>query len=154
MAAVVDESIRALQDEGFKATRSRKQVIQVLEAADRPLTAYEIQRSLEQQGKHLNQVTVYRTLDLLCRLNLAHKLLSSGGFIKCSLCRSESCHRFAVCQCCGAVQEFADTGLCQHELEFARELGFHTRHHVSESTGLCARCHGRGEAAGPERRSD
>ncbi|MDH4368117.1 MAG: transcriptional repressor, partial [Dehalococcoidia bacterium] len=82
-------------------------------------------------------------LDLFCRLNLAHKMLSSGGFVKCSLDAVEGCHRFMVCQDCGAIQEFADEGLCQGENRFARNLGFHTEHHLSEFAGLCSRCYGR-----------
>ena len=93
------------------------------------------------EGKYLNHVTIYRILDLLCSLNLAHKMLSGGGFVKCSLDAVEGCHRFMVCQDCGAIQEFADEGLCQKENEFARNLGFHTEHHLSEFSGLCSRCH-------------
>jgi Fe2+ or Zn2+ uptake regulation protein len=67
-------------------------------------------------------------------------MLSSGGFVKCSLDAGEGCHRFMVCQDCGAIQEFADKGLCQKENEFARNLGFHTEHHLSEFSGLCSHC--------------
>jgi len=112
----------------------------VLEDMKEPLSPYDIQGVLRARGKHLNHVTIYRILDLLCSLNLAHKMLSSGRFVKCSLHATESCHRFMVCQDCGAIQEFADKGLCQKENEFARNLGFHTEHHLSEFSGLCSRC--------------
>jgi len=138
--AVVQSSIHTLQSLGYKVTQPRRQVLEVLSKAQRPLSPYDIQRRLRQQGKRLNHVTIYRTLDLFCSLNLAHKLLSTGGFVKCTLGNKEGCHRFMVCQCCGAIQEFADKGLCQEENEFARNLGFHTEHHLSEFSGLCSRC--------------
>jgi len=116
-------------------------VLGVLEETEKPVSPYDIQEILRQQGKYLNHVTIYRVLDLLCRLNLAHKMLSSGGFVKCSLDATEGCHRFMVCQQCGAIQEFADEGLCQGENEFARNLGFHTEHHLSEFSGLCSQCY-------------
>jgi Fe2+ or Zn2+ uptake regulation protein len=72
-------------------------------------------------------------------------MLSSGGFVKCSLGVREGCHRFMVCQGCGAIQEFADKGLCQGENEFARNLGFYTEHHLSEFSGLCSNCYGEGK---------
>ena len=140
MPPVVQSSIHTLQSWGYKVTRPRRQVLEVLSRAQRPLSPYDIQRRLKKQGKRLNHVTIYRTLELFCSLNLAHKLLSTGGFVKCTLGDKEGCHRFMVCQHCGAIQEFADKGLCQEENEFARSLGFHTEHHLSEFSGLCSRC--------------
>ena len=140
MSPVVQSSIHTLQSWGYKVTRPRRQVLEVLSRAQRPLSPYDIQRRLEKQGKRLNHVTIYRTLELFCSLNLAHRLLSTGGFVKCTLGDKEGCHRFMVCQHCGAIQEFADKGLCQEENEFARSLGFHTEHHLSEFSGLCSRC--------------
>ena len=138
---MVQDSIRILQAQGYKATRPRRLVLEVLDETEKPLSPYDIQGTLRARGKHLNHVTIYRILDLLCSLNLAHKMLSSGGFVKCSLDAVEGCHRFMVCQDCGAIQEFADEGLCQKENVFARNLGFHTEHHLSEFSGFCSRCH-------------
>jgi len=139
--AVVQDSIRILQAQGHKATKPRKLVLEILEEIDKPLSPYDIQGILRARGKYLNPVTIYRILGLLCSLNLAHKMLSSGGFVKCSLEAMEGCHRFMVCQDCGAIQEFADKALCQEENDFARNFGFHTEHHLSEFSGLCSRCH-------------
>jgi len=46
-----------------------------------------------------------------------------------------------VCRQCGAIQEFADVGLCRGENEFAQDFGFHTEYHLSEFSGLCANCY-------------
>jgi len=138
---MVQDSIRILQAQGYKATKPRKLVLEVLEETDKPLSPYDIQGILRARGKHLNHVTIYRILNLFCNLNLAHKMLSSGGFVKCSLDAVAGCHRFMVCQQCGIIQEFADKGLCQDENEFAQNLGFHTEHHLSEFSGICSRCY-------------
>ena len=138
---MAQDSIRILSAQGYKATRPRKLVLEVLEESEKPLSPYDIQEILRARGKHLNHVTIYRILDLLCRLNLAHKVLSNGGFVKCKLDAVEGCHRFMVCQHCGAIQEFADERLCQGENRFARNLGFHTEHHLSEFSGLCSQCY-------------
>ncbi len=143
---VVQDSIRILRAQGYKATRSRRLVLEVLEETERPLSPYDIQGILRARGRHLNHVTIYRILDLLCSLNLAHKMLSGGGFVRCSLDATDGCHRFMVCQGCGGIQEFADEGLCQGENEFARSLGFHTRLHLSEFSGLCSRCYRNGRS--------
>ena len=138
---MVQDSIRVLQAHGHKLTKPRRLVLEVLEENEKPLSPYDIQRVLRARGKHLNHVTIYRTLDLLCNLNLAHRMLSSGGFIKCSLDSTEGCHRFMVCQNCGAIQEFADKELCQEENDFAQNFGFHTEHHLSEFSGFCSQCY-------------
>jgi len=138
---VVRDSIRILQAQGYKVTKPRRQVLEALEGAKQPVSPYDIQRLLRQQGKYLNHVTIYRILDLFCHLNLAHRVLSSGGFVKCGLGNEASCHRFMVCRECGAIEEFADEGLCQEEKEFAQKLGFHSEYHLSESSGLCANCY-------------
>jgi Fe2+ or Zn2+ uptake regulation protein len=138
---MTQDSIRALQARGHKATKPRKLVLQILEEAREPLSPYDIQGLLHQRGKHLNHVTIYRILGLLCSLNLAHKILSGGGFVKCKLDHLEGCHRFMVCQQCGTIQEFADEELCREENDLARDLGFHTEHHLSEFSGLCSRCY-------------
>jgi Fur family zinc uptake transcriptional regulator len=138
---VVQDSIRTLQARGYKATKPRKVVLEILEESARPLSPYEIQDISRTRGKSLNHVTIYRILDLLCRLNLAHKVLSSGRFVKCSLAAMEGCHRFMVCRRCKTTEEFADEGLCQTETQRAENLGFHTEYHLSEFFGLCSQCY-------------
>jgi Fe2+/Zn2+ uptake regulation proteins len=138
---MVQDSIRVLQAQGYKVTKPRRQVLEVLEKAEKPLSPYDIQGLLKEKGKYLNHVTIYRILDLFCRLNLAHRVLSSGGFVKCSLGDKEGCHRFMVCRRCGVIQEFADKELCQGEGEIAQNFGFHTEYHFSESSGLCSNCY-------------
>jgi len=138
---MLQDAIRILQAQGYKVTKPRKEVLEVLQGAQEPLSPYEIQRLLHKQGKYLNHVTIYRILDLFCGLSLAHKVLSSGGFVKCSLGAAGGCHRFMVCSRCGAIQEFADEGLCREENEFAENSGFHTEYHLSEFSGLCASCY-------------
>jgi len=138
---VVQDSIQILQAQGYKVTKPRRQVLEVLEGTQKPVSPYDIQRLLGKQGKYLNHVTIYRVLDLLCGLNLAHKVLSKGGFVGCSLGKTGGCHRFVVCRQCGVIEEFADEELCQEEGKFAASFGFHTEFHLSESCGLCSKCY-------------
>ena len=138
---MIQDSIRTLQTQGYKITRPRKRVLEILDQAQKTLSPYDIQRLLGEQGKYLNHVTIYRILNLFCHLNLAHRVLSSGGFVKCVLGKKGGCHRLMVCRRCGAIQEFADEGLCREESRFAKNFGFHTEYHLAESSGLCANCY-------------
>jgi len=141
ISLVIQDSIQILQAQGYKVTKPRRQVLEVLEGTQKPVSPYDIQRLLGKQGKYLNHVTIYRVLDLLCGLNLAHRVLSKGGFVRCSLGKTGGCHRFVVCRQCGFIEEFADRELCQEEGKFAESFGFHTECHLSESSGLCSDCY-------------
>lgn len=144
---MIQDSIQVLRAQGYKVTKPRLQVIEILSKAQKPASPYEIQNLLGEQGRYLNHVTIYRVLELLCHLNLAHKLPSEKGFTKCTLGNREGCHRFMICHKCGAIREYADDKLCRSEKKVARNIGFHTQYHVSESYGLCSDCY-KGELAG------
>jgi Fur family zinc uptake transcriptional regulator len=133
-------SIEVLRDKGYKITRPRRRVLEVLEHIEKPLSPYEIQKLLLEEGKYLDHVTIYRILELFCALNLVHKVLSLGGFVKCTLGDEEGCHRYMICHGCGALQEFADRALCVRENEVAEKFGFQPEYHLTEFSGLCSNC--------------
>jgi Fur family zinc uptake transcriptional regulator len=136
----VDHSIRVLRSKGYKVTGPRREVLEAVEKATVPVSPYDIGRMMERRGRHLDHVTIYRVLGLLCSLNLVHKVLSRGGFVRCGLLNEPGCHRFLVCRQCGVLQEFTDEGLCYQESQIARRMGFQPEHHLTESSGLCQRC--------------
>ena len=133
-------ALQVLRSRGYRVTEPRKRVLKVLAEVQEPVSPYDIQKILEGNVEHLNHVTIYRVLDLLCLLNLAHKVSSLGGFVRCTLGERAGCHRFVMCRECGAFQEFADEALCDEEKEIARDLGFYTEQHLAESVGLCSGC--------------
>jgi len=133
-------AVRALRDGGYKVTKPRKQVLEAIEKAAGPMSPYDIGRAMEGQGEHLDQVTIYRVINLLCSLNLVHKVFSRGGYVRCDLLEEEGCHRFLVCRGCGNLQEFRDEALCNQESQIAQKMGFQAEHHVTESSGLCKDC--------------
>ncbi len=135
-----NDSLQVLRFRGYRVTQPRKLVLQILEHSTEPLSPYDIQKLLQQQGKSLNPVTIYRILSLFCSLTLAHRVFSQGGFVRCTLGNGEGCHRFVVCRQCGGLQEFASKILCQKEAEIVRDLGFRTEYHLSEVSGLCSKC--------------
>lgn len=133
-------SIEVLRDKGYKITQPRRRVLEVLEHVEKPLSPYEIQKLLLEEGKYLDHVTIYRILELCCALKLVHKVLSLGGFVRCTLGDEEGCHRYMICHGCGALQEFADKALCARENEVAEKFGFQPEYHLTEFSGLCSNC--------------
>jgi Fe2+ or Zn2+ uptake regulation protein len=133
-------AVKALRDGGYKVTKPRKQVLEAIEKAEGPMSPYDIGKMMEEERKHLDQVTIYRVINLLCSLNLVHKVFSRNGFIRCDLLEEEGCHRFLICRGCGNLQEFRDEALCNQENQIAQKMGFRAEHHVTESSGLCKDC--------------
>jgi len=133
-------SVDVLRSNGYKITRPRRQILNVLDQTDRPLTPYGIQKLIQEDGNYLDHVTIYRVLDLFYTLKLVHRVLSVGGFKKCTLGNEEGCHRYMICRICKEVQEFADKALCDMENEVAGKYGFHPEHHLTEFSGVCANC--------------
>jgi Fe2+ or Zn2+ uptake regulation protein len=133
-------AVKALRDGGYKVTNPRKQVLEAIEKAEGPMSPYDIGKMTEEEGKHLDQVTIYRVINLLCSLNLVHKVFSRGGYVRCDLLEEEGCHRFLVCRGCGNLQEFRNEALCNQENQIAQKMGFQAEHHVTESSGLCRDC--------------
>jgi len=138
----IKEAEDILKRSGYKVTEPRKMVLRALDSAQAPLSPYDIQRQLKETGRDLNHVTIYRILDLLSSLNLAHRVITAGGFLKCTLKNEEGCHRYMVCRACGAVAEFSDGALCRQENEIAERLGFYAEQHITEFFGLCRNCRG------------
>jgi Fe2+ or Zn2+ uptake regulation protein len=133
-------AVKALRDGGYKVTKPRKQVLEAIEKAEGPMSPYDIGKMMEEERKHLDQVTIYRVINLLCSLNLVHKVFSRGGYVRCDLLEEEGCHRFLICRGCGNLQEFRDEALCNQENQIAQKMGFRAEHHVTESSGLCKDC--------------
>ena len=136
----LDHSLDVLRSNGYKITRPRKKILDILNQVDKPLSPYGMQKILQDEGSYLDHVTIYRILDLLSTLNLVHRVLSVGGFKKCTLHDEEGCHRYMICRICGDMQEFADKTLCDMENEVARKYGFQAEHHLTEFSGLCSGC--------------
>ena len=137
---MLQHSIEVLRDKGYKITQPRKRLLEVLEHIEKPLSPYEIQKLLLEEGKYLDHVTIYRILELFCALNLVHKVLSLGGFVKCTLGDEEGCHGYMICHGCGALQEFADRALCVKENEVAEKFGFQPEYHLTDFSGLSSNC--------------
>jgi len=64
---------RTLQELGYRLTPQRTLVWDVLRSAGKHLSAEEICSRIQEEFPHINNSTVYRTLDLLVSLNLVRE---------------------------------------------------------------------------------
>jgi Fur family transcriptional regulator, zinc uptake regulator len=117
-------------------------VLSCLEAAARPLKAYEILEALRPQGINA-AMTVYRALARLQAVGMVHRIDSLNAFLAVPfvpdpLTHGERAMGVAICDQCGAVAPFWDDALAA---TMAREVkNFAVRTLSLELHGLCGVC--------------
>jgi Fe2+ or Zn2+ uptake regulation protein len=142
MNEVVEEALRAA---GHRVTKPRLLVWQALHShANRPISAYDLQSLLEENGERLEAASIYRILQTLHDLGLVHFVHSANGYIACRQPETRGCHHHIVCVQCGETAEF--TGDIVHEIEhrIAHQTGFEVDTHILEFSGLCTKCRSSG----------
>lgn len=124
-------------------TRNQELVLQTLNRAEAPLSAYDILDQLRDAGLRA-PLQVYRALDKLIDQGLAHRLESLNAFVCCAdtgaHARTRCSTAFAICSDCGRVDEFADETVDRRLREWAGEHGFTAERTTIELRGLCAQC--------------
>ncbi len=124
-------------------TRNQELVLKTLNAAEAPLSAYDILDRLRSEGLRA-PLQIYRALDKLIEQGLAHRLESLNAFVCCASgarhVRSDGLAAFAICEHCGRVEEFADDTIEARLGEWAAKQGFMSSRTTLELRGLCRAC--------------
>lgn len=125
----------------LKLTNNQTLVLSVLEESSIPLSAYTI---LERLGEHGLRAPpqVYRALDKLLDLGLAHKLASMNSFLACqhTQCGSHQVTSFAICDGCEQVSEIINTEFERQLNSLAKDVGLQPTRSTIEIHGLCDQC--------------
>jgi len=97
-------------------TKNQLCVLEKLETASGPLSAYTLLDQLRERGFRA-PLQVYRALDTLVKSGFVHRLESINSFVACAEPHdhSHSMTAFAICDTCGQVTEMSDHGLCREE---------------------------------------
>jgi len=129
----------ALRHHGYKLTPQRRVVIGTIAASSDYLTPADIYREVHQKHPAIGLTTVYRTLEILARLELICELYTGGNGRSYTTGTPEH-HHHLICTGCGAVVDFPGYHLSQLEARLSRETGFEIEGHLLEFTGRCRNC--------------
>ncbi len=128
-------------------SQTQTRVLDLLSAAGRPLSAYDLLGKLRGEGVNAPP-TVYRALDKLVREGLVHRIESLNAFVACSTPHHHDMATFAICDHCGLVTELTDRPLQDQLAAISGRSGFHATRMMVELRGHCAACaakaHGHG----------
>lgn len=133
-------SVTAAASDPAKLAPNHAKVYDALRDGARPMTAYELIDAVRAGGISAPP-TVYRALNKLIDLGLAHRLESLNAFVACS---HDDDHRsgavFMICDTCGETREVVDRSLEQHLRQASGEHAFHMAQATVELRGHCAGC--------------
>lgn len=123
-----------------RAEARQTDVLSVLKACDRPMTAYQILERLQASEPDIAPPTVYRTLSALTDQGRAHRLESMKAFVPCRCTHVESVPVLAICEDCGSVDEHDGSGLLPMLTGLTDQNAFRADRHIVEIRGLCNIC--------------
>jgi Fur family ferric uptake transcriptional regulator len=135
---------RALHAAGYRLTKPRLAVLQVLQENDESLNPDEIHQRAQEIYAPLGLVTVYRTLDILDELTLVRRVHTGQrchGYASADIKR-----HYLVCQNCHRVIEFPCDGLDDLIQGVRQRTGYVIVSHLLELSGVCPACQ-QGQAA-------
>ena len=125
---------------GESLTPLRRRVLELLLDHEGPAKAYDLLADLGNDHGPAKPPTVYRALDFLVRLGLAHRIESMNAFVACDIGACARSTIFLICEKCGGAEEF-DAGHALVDLtEAASRDGFAIRRTMIEASGICSQC--------------
>ncbi len=135
---------------GEKLTDQRREVLALLLAAPGSLKAYDILATLQKSKPNAAPPTVYRALDFLLSVGLAHKLESLNAFVACRDFSTPHHGVMLICQRCHGVTELHDHAVAMSLARDAASTGFVVAAQDIELHGICRNCAAQADAAAAE----
>ena len=123
---------------GQRWTAQRERAFELLLEAGGPVKAYDLLAQFK-AGAQTAPPTVYRALDTLVSLGLAHRIASLNAYTACHLADEGHSASFLICDCCGAAEEIATPsgGLMD---AIRAQSDFQPSHIMVEAHGRCGSC--------------
>ena len=134
----------ASEERGLRLTPLRKEVLELIAAAHKPIKAYDLLDLLRERHGNAAPPTVYRALDFLVEEGLIHRLDAVNAWAACLDAAGQPHDLLVVCTRCGAVAELSDPELSRELARKVAKAGFVLAGHETELQALCGQCSGQG----------
>lgn len=137
------EVARRLGEVEQRLTSGRRELVDVLERADRPLTVPDI---VAAASASLPQSSVYRNLTVLVDAGVVRRLLGTDELARFELAEDlAGHHHHLLCSTCGAVSDVRAAPKLERALSeaarlAAEEVGFEVTEHRIDLVGVCSSC--------------
>lgn len=134
-AASRPDMISVLEDQGYRVTAPRRNIVSLLDQKRDGFTAEEIACELPAVGR----ATVYRTIKLLVDAGVLCKVALPDGAPKYSLALVEH-HHHTICVQCGSVGEFSASTIERLIRSIGNEMSGEIVGHRMEFHIICETC--------------
>jgi Fur family transcriptional regulator, ferric uptake regulator len=135
---------RELEREGYRLSGPRSAVVGALADLGCSVTAKEIADSLHGRGQDIGVASIYRTLELLDTLRLTRRVDAAEGVARYEPIEpSGEHHHHIVCDSCGQVSPFEDSGLERAIEKLASRVDYAIDAHDVTLRGECPACRSR-----------
>jgi len=129
-----------LQQKGYRLTKPRMAVLQVLTESGERLSPAAVHRRAKTIYPQVGLVTVYRTLDMLAGLGLIDRVHLEKGCHTYVLAKEGHQHQLR-CSHCGEVIYFeGDEDIAGLMQRVAQRTGYRVEGHRLELLGICPEC--------------
>jgi Fur family ferric uptake transcriptional regulator len=128
-----------LRELGYRLTPQRVMTLAVIEGSRDHISAEEIYAQVAARYPRVNISTIYRTLELLKRLDLIYEVDLGEGRIRYHP-EERGHHHHLVCRKCGAVIDVGESVLFPLEAVLLQAFGFRAELRHMAISGLCEKC--------------
>ncbi|OGO23975.1 MAG: transcriptional repressor [Chloroflexi bacterium RBG_16_50_9] len=128
-----------LSDRGYRLTPQRLMILSAIESSPDHISAEEIYAQVAEKYPHVNISTVYRTLELLKRLDMVYEINLGEGRIRYHSEKSGH-HHHLVCQGCGLEIDVGESTLTPLRNALLKEHHFSAELRHLAIFGLCEHC--------------
>ena len=136
----IDHAETICEASGGRLTKTRRQVLELLWQTHQPRKAYDVLKDLSDLDPSAKPPTVYRALDFLQEMGLAHKVESLDAYVGCTGANDHA-HQYLICQKCGTVADIHDESVETLLAQKAKAKKFRVQKTVVEIKGFCERCY-------------
>ncbi len=137
----IESILHSLREKGYRITKIRAAMLDILSLSKSPLSALEIQKKLSTKKITANKTTIYREIDFLLGLHLVHEIDILDGKKRYELVVEGHHHHHLVCTKCTSitcVDVCAELGGIENMIQKSHD--FKVTGHVFEFFGLCKEC--------------
>ena len=135
----LSEAEQLVAAKGQKLTKIRRKVLHLLLDSKEPAKAYDLLAQLDGEGA-AKPPTIYRALDFLQEMGLAHKIESLNAYVACGHAQHAHSAVFIICDACGGAEELHAVATSEAMNREAKAAGFSVRNAVIEARGICRKC--------------
>ncbi len=135
----LQEAETLCEQRGGRLTPLRKKVLQLLLESEGPSKAYDLLEHLGEDGA-AKPPSVYRSLDFLLEMGLAHKIESLNAYVACGHWKHGHAAVFLICDKCGMAGELHANDSVKKLTQEVEGVNFKMRNAVIEIRGLCEKC--------------